>query len=130
MGWASYHSSHCYNSLMEIIVVDKIGVTINKLKKYPPIARYFHCMKTLLVATQLVEKRTRIIHIFYFTCGIEPIKDSFKPIGMFRLNASLATGIEKVLQAFMFKGFYHSGYNVTQKVTLVNINYPANVWIS
>ena len=110
---------------MVIVIIDNIGVTINKFKEYTPIARYFYCIKALFVATQLVEERTWVIHIFYFTCGIKPIKDSFKPIGMFRLNASLATCIKKVLQAFMFKGFYHSGYTVTRKVTFVNINLPS-----
>ena len=84
-------------------------------------------MKTFFVADQLVEERTRIIHILYFACGIKSIKDSFKPIGMLRLNTSLATCIKKVLQPFVFKGFYHSGYSVsvTQKVTFVNINLPS-----
>ena len=55
---------------MVIIVIDSICVAVNKFKKYTPIAGYFHGMKVFFVAAQLVEKRTRIIHILYFTCGI------------------------------------------------------------
>jgi len=44
-------------------------------------------MKAFFVTTQLVEERARVIHVFYFTCGIKPIKDSFKSIGMFRHNS-------------------------------------------
>lgn len=93
---------------MVIIVIDNIGVAVNKLKKYAPIAGYFHGMKTLFVAAQLVERRTRVIHILYFTCGIKTIKDSFEPVGMLRLNSSPAPSVKKILQAFMLKRFYHS----------------------
>ena len=112
---------------MVVAVIDIIGVTINKFKEYTPIPGYFHCMKVLFVAAQLVEEGTRIIHISYLTRGIKPIKDSFKSIGMFRLNSALTSSIKKVFQAFMFKGFYHSLRNVTQKVTFVNIKFKANV---
>ena len=82
---------------MVIVVIDNIGVTINKFKEYTPIAGYFHCIKVLFVAAQLVEARTRVIHIFYFTSSIKPIKDSFKSIGLFRLNSSLAPCIKRYL---------------------------------
>jgi hypothetical protein len=52
---------------MVIVIIDNIGVTIHKFKEYTPIAGYFYCMKALFIATQLVEKRTWVIHIFYFT---------------------------------------------------------------
>ena len=112
--------------LMVIVVIDIMSVTINKFKKYTPISGYFHCMKVPFVATQLVEEGPRIIHISYFTRGIKPIKNSFKPLGMFRLNSSLAPSIKKVFQAFMFKGFYHGLRSVTQKVTFVNTRFTAN----
>ena len=57
-------------------------------------------MKVLFIAAQLVEESTRVIHVSYFTRGIKPIEDSFKPIGMFRLNSFLAPSIKKVFQAF------------------------------
>jgi hypothetical protein len=88
-----------------IIVIDNIGVAINKFKEYTPIAGYFHCMKALFIAAQLVEERTWVIHIFYFTCGIQPIKDSFKPDGMFGLNPSLATCIKKSSNPLCLKDF-------------------------
>jgi hypothetical protein len=88
---------------MVIVVIDKIGVTINKFKEYTPIAGNPYCMKAALVAAQSVQERTRVIHISYSTCGIKPIKDSFKPIGMFGLNTFLAACAKKVLQTFMFK---------------------------
>jgi hypothetical protein len=105
---------------MVIVVVDKISVTINKFEEDTPIAGYFYRMEALFIAAQPVEERTRVMHIFYFACGIQAIKYSFKPIGMFGLDAPLAAGIEKVLQAIMFKGFNHSSCNVTSKVTNVN----------
>jgi len=108
---------------MVIVIIDNIGVTINKFKEYTPIAGNFDCMKVLFVAAQLVEERTRVIHIFYLTCSIKPIKDSFKPLGMFRPYSSRAPRIKKVLQAFMFKGFYHSLRSVTEKVTSVNVKF-------
>jgi hypothetical protein len=60
---------------MVIAIIDIIGVTITKFKEYTPITGYFHCMKVLFVAAQLEEERTRVIHIFYFTYSIKPIKD-------------------------------------------------------
>jgi len=61
---------------MIIVVINNIGIAVNKFKKYSPVAGYFYCMKALFVAAQLVKKRTRIIHIFYFVCGIKPVKNS------------------------------------------------------
>lgn len=93
---------------MVIIIIDNIGVTVNKLKKYAPIAGYPYCIKAALITAQLMKERTRVIHILYFTRGIKSIKDSFKPAGMLRFNSLLAPGVEKVLQPFIFKGFYYN----------------------
>jgi hypothetical protein len=46
---------------MVIVVIDKIGVTINKFKEYTPIAGYLYCMKAALVAAQSVQERTRVL---------------------------------------------------------------------
>ncbi|EFK07813.1 conserved hypothetical protein [delta proteobacterium NaphS2] len=43
-----------------------------------------------------MQERTRIIHIFYVTCGIKPIKNSRKPFCMLRPDAFLAACIKKV----------------------------------
>ena len=111
---------------MVIIVIDSICVAVNKFKKYWPITRYSYGVKAFFVAAQLMEKRTRVIHILYFTCGIKSIKNSFKPIGMFRLYSFIASCVKEILQVLMFKGFYHSQHNVTQTVTFVNPKLSAN----
>jgi hypothetical protein len=45
---------------------------------------------------------------------------------VFRLYSFFASRAKKILQPFMFKGFYHGTLNVTLKVTLVNIILVAN----
>ncbi len=45
---------------MIIVVINNMGITVNKLKKYSPIAGYSHRIKALFAAAQLVSERTRI----------------------------------------------------------------------
>jgi hypothetical protein len=111
---------------MVIIVINNICITINKLKKYSPIAGNFHCIKSFFISALLVMEGSRVFHILDFTCGIETIKDPFKPVCVFRLYSFFASRAKKILQPFMFKGFYHGTLNVTLKVTLVNIILVAN----
>jgi len=98
---------------MIIIIINDIGITVYKLEKHAPIAGYFNCIKSLFVATQLMEKGTRTIHVLYLAGGIKAIKNAFKPTRMFRLYSFLAPRVKKVLQAFMFKRLYHASFNVT-----------------
>jgi hypothetical protein len=41
-----------------IIVIDNIGITINKFKEDTPIAGHFHCIQAFFIPRQLVEKGT------------------------------------------------------------------------
>ena len=41
---------------MIIVVINNICISVNKLKKYSPIAGYSHRIKTLFAAAQLMEK--------------------------------------------------------------------------
>jgi len=41
---------------MVIIVIDAIGIPVDKLKKYAPIAGYFHGLIALFVTAQLVKE--------------------------------------------------------------------------
>jgi len=80
---------------MVIIVINNICIAINKLKKYSPIAGNFHCIKSLFINAQLVKEGARVIHILNLTCGIETIKDPFKPVGVFRLYSFFASREKK-----------------------------------
>jgi len=41
---------------MIVVVINNIGIAVNKLKKYSPIAGYSHRIKALFAAAQLMEE--------------------------------------------------------------------------
>ena len=88
---------------MVVVVIDNIGITINKFEKNPPVAGCFYSILIFFVSRQLVEIRTGIIHIFYFIRSIKPIKNPFQSVSMLRVYAFFIASIEEVFQAFMFE---------------------------
>jgi hypothetical protein len=112
--------------LMIITVIDDIGVAIDKFKKDSPIAGNSYRVKAFFIASQLVKKRTWIIHIFYLVCGIKPVENSCQFFSLFGLYSCLFTRIKEVFQPFMSEGSDHKllcnplGY-VSQCIFLIDV---------
>ncbi len=88
---------------MIIIVIDNVCIAIYELEKNSPITGYIYSIVVFFISLKFVQIRSWIIHIQYFICGIQSVKNSLKPSRLVRLNALLLPRIEIFLKTFMLK---------------------------
>jgi hypothetical protein len=85
---------------MVVVIIDYIGITINKFKEDSPVAGYFNGVLVFFVSHQFMKIRARVIHVFYIIRCIKTVKNPFYSISMLRLYAFFLAGIEKLFKAF------------------------------
>ncbi len=88
---------------MVVVIIDNVCITVHKLEKHSPVARDSNGILPFFITCQFVKKGTRVIHVFYFICGIQSVENPFKSSRLLWPNTFLFAGVEKVFEAFVFK---------------------------
>lgn len=86
---------------MVIFVIHNVSITTGKTECQAPIAADFHRPDSFAFAFQLVQCKTRQIHVLGRFSLIQVGQDQAQPIRMLCLNSRFAPGAIKPFQAFV-----------------------------
>ena len=104
---------------MVIFVMHNVGITIGKIECYAPIAADFYRPDPFAFAFQLVQCKTRQIHVLGRFGLIQVGQNQSQPIGVFYLNSRFAPGAIEPFQTLVREAPDHRSI-VTHMVTFSN----------